>query len=521
MERRKKIDKSLAERRGILHLLGRLERENITVEEMEEIGTTLREAGRRALSPLVRRLWRERNGKLISKYAYLLDFFEDEAWLEQLIQMVLKRKDLEDEGKAALLAALEGYGVDVTSPPFSRLLAEVGRPLQVSLPRILDQGDEGVAAFLDDILSYPAEGRLAVIGELATVSDPRVLNVLEVLVGIDDPEIVRGAITTLGRIRSSAAAAILQRLSRQSDGELAGLAARNLRRLTFLGIVPADERPASSPLSIHAAYAGPVDGNGSRTLCVAGREESGSFTLLYVQTHDQRGMQSASGESGLELEEISRVLAELEYEERVLAVSPAYVLRLLGDAVYRSRQNGMFLPVDYYLRQGMFASDTLIAAPYDPDFEEVGLERLTHSARHMGASAALFEEECFADWFLALPRVYDYAEEWQSLEEASEKQLKGRALDNLLEKCCREIFPPLLEQISRRLLLTADLVRESGGERDLVEHILAVALSLSVSGFPCHCHPFLRRLALESLQMARESLGEGYDPRLYAEDDEW
>jgi len=139
----------------------------------------------------------------------------------------------------------------------------------------------------------------------------------------------------------------------------------------------------------------------------------------------------------------------------------------------------------------------------------------------MGASAALFEEECFADWFLALPRVYDYAEEWQSLEEASEKQLKGRALDNLLEKCCREIFPPLLEQISRRLLLTADLVRESGGERDLVEHILAVALSLSVSGFPCHCHPFLRRLALESLQMARESLGEGYDPRLYAEDDEW
>ena len=123
MERYKKIDKSLAERRGILHLLARLEQKNISVEEMEEIGSTLRKEGRRALSPLVRRLWHERNGELISKYAYLLDFFEDETWLEQLIQMVLRRKDLEDEGKAALLAALEGYGIDVTSPPFNRLLA--------------------------------------------------------------------------------------------------------------------------------------------------------------------------------------------------------------------------------------------------------------------------------------------------------------------------------------------------------------------------------------------------------------
>ncbi|GFE56974.1 HEAT repeat domain-containing protein [Geobacter sp. AOG1] len=521
MERYKKIDKSLAERRGILHLLARLEQKNISVEEMEEIGSTLRKEGRRALSPLVRRLWHERNGELISKYAYLLDFFEDETWLEQLIQMVLRRKDLEDEGKAALLAALEGYGIDVTSPPFDRLLAEVGRPLQVSLPRLLDRGEEGLATFLDNLLCYPPEGRLAVIAELVTVSDPRVINVLEVLVGIDDGDIVRSVITALGRIRSDGAAALLQRLCRQNDSDLAELARRNLRRLAFLGIAPADGRPSPAPLPIHAAYAGPLDGNGNRTLCVAGRNEDGRFTLLYLQTHNDKGMQSASGESGVDMEEMSRILADLEYDEGIVAVSPDYLLKLVGDAVYRSRESGIFLPVDFYLRQEMFGPGALVAAPYEPDFGVFDLGRLGLSASYLRASASLFDEELFAGWFVASNRMYDFAEEWDLLEENSERKLKGRVLDSLLERCCKEVFPSQLEQIKRRLFLMADLIRESGGERTLQERVLAVASSLSESGFPCHCHPFLRRLALESLQVARESLGEGYDPRQFSEDGEW
>jgi hypothetical protein len=88
-----------------------------------------------ALSPLVRRLWRERNGDLISRYTYLLDFFEEEVWLDQLIQIALRRRDLEEDGKAALLGALEGYGIDVTAPPFSTLLAEIGGPLRIDPAR--------------------------------------------------------------------------------------------------------------------------------------------------------------------------------------------------------------------------------------------------------------------------------------------------------------------------------------------------------------------------------------------------
>jgi hypothetical protein len=70
--------------------------------------------------------------------------------------------------------------------------------------------------------------------------------------------------------------------------------------------------------------------------------------------------------------------------------------------------------------------------------------------------------------------------------------------------------------------LTADLVRGSGRDKELVEQILAVALNLVNCGLPLHRHPFLKRFALESMDMAREALAEGYDPREQeCDEDEW
>ena len=48
MPQRKKIDTTLQERHGILHLLERLKQESITLDEMEEIGVKLKKSGKRA-----------------------------------------------------------------------------------------------------------------------------------------------------------------------------------------------------------------------------------------------------------------------------------------------------------------------------------------------------------------------------------------------------------------------------------------------------------------------------------------
>ena len=77
MTRPFKIDKSLRERRRIIRLLDYLKRDDLTGEQMERIGKRLQKSGKRALTPLVRKLWQEQNGTAIYRYACMLDFFDD------------------------------------------------------------------------------------------------------------------------------------------------------------------------------------------------------------------------------------------------------------------------------------------------------------------------------------------------------------------------------------------------------------------------------------------------------------
>src|SRR5512144_1572565 len=217
MEKPRKVDKRLTERLGILRQLDRLKQDNITFAEMDEIGALLQKAGRRAVTPLVRKLWREQNGTLISKYAYLLDFFDDRYWFAQLVQITLRRRDLAEEGKAAFLAVLENCGIDVSVPPFVKLLAEVSGPLGVTLPRLLDKGEEGLLCFMEDFAGAPREIQLAIIRELPVVADPRMVTLLGLLAGFDDHELVEETIGALGRVRLPAAVSLLKQLRRDSE----------------------------------------------------------------------------------------------------------------------------------------------------------------------------------------------------------------------------------------------------------------------------------------------------------------
>jgi len=75
----------------------------------------------------------------------------------------------------------------------------------------------------------------------------------------------------------------------------------------------------------------------------------------------------------------------------------------------------------------------------------------------------------------------------------------------------------------RRLLLTADFIQQAGAYPGIIQRTLAVSLSLASGPLPLARHPFIRRLALDSIEMARQSLAEGVDPRQQAmyDDEEW
>ena len=242
---------------------------------------------------------------------------------------------------------------------------------------------------------------------------------------------------------------------------------------------------------------------------------------LFIQTHETKGMTAPWGDNQQDIHECEKQWEEMRLEEGVVNIASDYVLKLVNDAIYRCRQLGAFLPAEFYVLAGMFQDEELVPALYTPDFTGYDLPGAATVSRFIARSAALFDDDYFAGWFLACPRVYDFAEEWIELEKINGNGMLVREMECLVERFCVELLAPELNSIQTRLLLTADLMRRTGREKGLVEQTLAVAINLMNSGLPINRHPFLKRFALESMDMAREVLAEGYDLRehQYDEDD--
>ncbi len=513
MEYCHKIDKSLTERHTIVNLLESLKKEDITMEEMEKIGVRLQKAGRRALSPLIRRLWREENGDHISRYVYLLDFFENDTWIDQIIRIALKRDDLEEDGKAALLAVLEDYGIDISSPPFSRLLEEINGPPESALPKLLDKGEAGIICFFEDFLGYARETQTAVVRSLAKVKDTRVISLLEILLGFDDREIVRETILTLGKIRDREAATLLHAFDGQGDEEFRKVAERSLRRLFFLGYVP-DPRPAGLPCrSKYASSVSSIDGMGNRTLWFSRRETEGRLDVLVMQLHERKGMVDALGYTDISRDKYEKLFNEVVGEEALVEIDPEYATLLVRDALSLNRKNSSHLPAEFYVHRRVLPAEALVPESYTPEFGGFELDRIADSTALLEQSASLFEEEYFDGWFTADSRLFEIAEEFDLLEKDLAGQNLVKSVEGYVEKFIQDKVSHDSERIAGRLFLIADLMRRSGRERSLVEKTLAVAESLLHPRQPYRRNPFLRQFALESLKITREAVAEGFDLR--------
>ena len=524
MERRRTIDNSLKQRHDIIHLLKQVERDDVSFDEIDSIGRSLKQAGKRALAPLIKRIWQEKDGDLISKFAYLLDFFDDEPWLDQLIQIALRRTDLDSAAKSALLGALQDYGVDVSVPLFDRLMDDMRGPLAETLPRLLDRGEEGMIVFMEDFLQYPHEMQIAIIQELAQIDDLRVIRLLEILLGLDSQELVKEAVTTLSKIRVPAAADALARCTLRTEEPLGELCSRGLRRLAFLNIVPTapPADPRNYPFQI--SWVSPLDGAGYRTLWFARPSGEGELSFICLHLHETTGVRAAWGATAASAGEFDDISRERIIEEGLVKVDTCYALQLLRDALFRNCDTLFQVPPEYYVLKGIFIGEELTPTPYIPDFKGFDLNALARSTRLIMSGDGLFEDDYFAGWYMATCRVYDFADEWLELEKRGDGKSLAKGLDVILERFCRELVAPCVEQIRNRLLLTADLLLKTGREKSIVEVTLASALSMGSFEMPYHLHPFLRQLAIESMDAAREAMAEGYDLREHpheADDDEW
>jgi len=512
-----KLDKSLRERRRIIRLLDFLKRDDLTGEQMERIGRRLQKSGKRALKPLVRKLWQEQNGTAIYRYTCMLDFFDDAAWLDQLVQITLQRKDLEEDGRLALLDALQDYGIDVTAPPFAAMTGYGAESMEGFIDECLKDGERGMVRFMDMFLDAADEVRDQMIRRLAGNSSSDAVALLEILISFERPEVVREAIIALGKIKSGFALGVLQHAVQRHEGATADLIRRSMRRLAFMGVQEPAELPQALPVALpfHAVQAGPIDIYGSRSLWFAWRLSDAGYAALVLLVGESDGVINALSYRMKDEKSYDGVLREVAAGELLEPVEPGYALALLRDALFRSREQGYYLPPDFYVDMRLFTPDTIRPEAYVPRFSLAHLEGIVERIPgYVADSNELLDQPSLEGWLLSEPAIYDAAERLDVLEKnAGGAGISEAELEAEMARCCTEMISPRRAEIIKRLLLTADYMQQTGCDAKTVQHTLATALSL-VGGFlPEVRHPFIRRLILDSIETARQALAEGYDLR--------
>jgi hypothetical protein len=527
MTQPRKIDTTMRERRRIMRLLDFLKREDLTGEQMERIGRRLQKSGKRALSPLVRKLWREQNGTTIYRYTCMLDFFDTSAWMDQLIQITLKRKDLEEDGKLALLDVLHDSGIDVTAPPFASMTGYGASSLEGFTDDCLKDGERGLVRFIDSFLDVADEFRGRMMRRLSENGSAEAMALLEILLSFEKPEIVKEAVLALGRAKSGFALDVLGRAETRHEGDLAALIRRSMRRLSFVGIREPVELPHAfqQPLPFHDVYAGPVDFYGSRSLWFSWKLDEKSYAAMLVLTGETDGMLNAISYRMKDEKEYGHILKDVSGGEMLMPVEPGYALASLRDALHRSREGGIYLPPDFYVDMRLFRPDTLRPEAYVPRFSLTHLEGIVEKIPgYVATSNDLLDNPGLEGWVLTEAAIYDVAERFSELEASGGPEtVTCEALETEIVKCCEELIAPRRAEIIKRLLLTADYLQQIDADAAAVQQTLATALSL-VGGFLADFrHPFVRRLLLDSIDAARQTLAEGYDPRLEEgfDDDEY
>jgi hypothetical protein len=513
-----KIDKTLRERRRITRLLDFLKRDDLTGEQMERIGRRLQKSGKRALSPLVRKLWREQNGTALYRYTCMLDFFDASAWMDQLIQITLQRKDLEEDGKLALLDLLHESGIDVTLPPFAAMTGYGAPTLEGFVDDCLADNERGLVRFIDSFLDVADEFRVKMIQRLSEKASVEAVALLEILLSFEKREIVREAIKALGRARSAHSLDVLQRAQIRLAGDLTELIRRNILRLSFIGIREPLELPQTiqQPLQFHEVYVGPVDFYGSRTLWFSWRLDDHTFAAMLILTGESDGLLNAISYRMKDEKEYGHILKDVAGGEMLIPVDSGYAVALLQDALYRSREGGFFLPPDFYVDMRLFLPDSLKPEAYIPRFKLKYLEDIVDKIPgHIATANDLLDQPGVEGWVLTEMALYDIADRFSALEkEGGAESVSPEALEKEISLCCDALIAPRRAEIIKRLLLTADYLQQLECDENAVQKTLATALSL-VGGFIPDCrHPFIRRLILDSVDAARQTLAEGYDPRL-------
>jgi hypothetical protein len=511
-----KVDYRLLHKKRIIDFLESLKDKDYTVWQMDEFMKKLFSMGDQVVPVCLAKL-RESDEVLAPVVCYALEFANDYDVVEPLMD-ILVMPNVSDKVKARILTVLSHYGVDAGELPLDIIMNDFDKVATDSLVEMLEDISKDyflIPYILDDFEEFPLDMKLAYIRDIGEQRDEKAVPLLEIIATIDDLPIAQEAVRALGKIKSGKALFSLNKLANQlTDESLKKVASREAQRLKFSGIqmeICAPPVNLQKPVKVIISS---IDGLGSRALWIAWKNplKSRKLCSMNLLLNADLGVKDCWGVSQISMREFNTSVKDLSKTTVVAECDMEYALTLIKDALFCNYRKNTDIPYQFFFWKHLLEqSYNLQPQFYKPVFEDFDLEFISQSEEYLRKTFDLFNYGPFDDWFVAEPRVYDYADENRSKKGYVLKKMTYRKTEKLFSDFTRELIEPHIEMIKRMLELSADfLVRAGQGE--LAKVVLAALLNMDLK--PLYYHPFIQRMVIESIRVALNNMKNGFDLRV-------
>jgi len=510
-----KVDYRLLYKKQILDYLEDLKNSEQSLGQIDEAMQKLFQISDQVIPICLSKL-KENDEELAPVICYALEFANDFGVVEPLLDILIM-PNVSDKIKARILTVLTHYGIDAGELPLDMIMNDFDKMASESMEEMLEDmvRDPFLIPFmLEDLCEFTTEMKLAYIMDLAALKDERAILFLEILASTDDPPIASYAIKALGQIKSGKALYVLEKLKNKVlDENKQKLVHRECQRLRFQGITAEVYEPWEKLKYPVKVFISSIDGLGSRVLWIAWKNPYRGRKMCFMNliTDVDVGIKDCWGASNVTTKEFNASLKDFSKSMFVSQCELEYAALLISDAMSLNKMKGISAPYQFYFWKNLLEKHCRIEHHlYDPEFTGYDFDQIKSDEECLKNTFNLYESSFFNDWFIAHPRVYDYAEENKSKRGYHLKKMTHQKMESLFSKFSEELIEPNLGKIKRMLQLSIDFLIKTGQEQ-LAKTALCAYLNLDIK--PLYYHPFIQRMIIESIKVALSNMKNGFDMR--------
>ncbi|WP_213974898.1 HEAT repeat domain-containing protein [Tepidanaerobacter acetatoxydans] len=514
-EKAPKVDYRLLYKKQILDYLESLKDTEQTIWQMDESMKRLFRIGEQVIPVCLAKL-RENDEEIAPIVCYALEFANDYSVVEPLMDILIM-PNVSDRIKARILAVLTHYGIDASELPLEIIMEDFDKMASDSMAEMLEDIESDpflIPYILDDLDEFSLEMKLAYIKDLGAQKDERAIPLLEIMALVDDYPVAYEAIKALGQIKSGKALYVLYKLATKSaEEDIQRIAHRESQRLKFNGISMEFFEPWENLQKPAKVFISSIDGIGSRVLWIAWKNpfKSRKLSFMNLLISADMGVRDCWGVSNITTREFNSSVKDFSRTTVVTKCDLDYAITLLGDALFFNKTKDYPIPYQFYFWKHLLEQNCHInCEPYYPQFAGYDLESIEKDQECFKSTFDLFNHSFFNDWFIAHPRVYDYAEGNKSKKGYLIKKMTYQKAEKLFARFTEELIEPNADKVKRMLELSADFL-DKAGQTEIAETALCAFLHMDIK--PLYHHPFIQRMIIESIKVALNNMKNGFDMR--------